>query len=380
MKQRILKWICCLTTVLLFLSGTVLAAEDSSAQALIQEQYQATGADELVNEIPDDVNDVLSDGGANSPSPEDMANFDIGGFLKSLLQNAVNLLKSPLTLLASCFAILLICALFESFGNVQDSSLSGVLGTVSTLAICGVMLSPVITCVSFVADTIRAMGDFMLCFIPVYTGVIVASGCPTAAIGYNTALFALAQLISSVTADLLLPFVGVFLALSVAGSACGQFKITNLTKTVKKAVVFTLTLLVTIFVGLFTMQNMIAVSTDALGIKTAKFLSGSFVPVVGGALGDALSSVLGCLGVIKSSIGGYGILVSLVFFLPPILMVLFFMLALKLSEAASEFLGVSTIPGLMTAAYDALSVLLAFLICYGVLMIVTTAIMLTMSG
>ncbi len=381
MKQRILKIGCLLLFFLLILSGTVvMAAEDSSVEHMLNEQYQASGADELPDELPDEVGDALSAGGVDSPSPEQMDSFDMGGFLQGLFESIVDAIKSPLTLLSGCFAIVLICALFEAFGNVQDSSLSGVLGTVSSLAICGVMLSPVISCVSLVSGVIRAMGDFMLCFIPVYTAVVAASGCPTAAIGYNTALFALAELISSVTADLLLPFVGAFLALSIAGSVGGQFQVASLTTTVKKTVVFTLTLLVTIFVGLFTMQNMVAVSADTLSIKTAKFLSGSFVPVVGGALGDALSSVLGCLGVIKASVGGYGVLVCFAMFLPPIITVLFFMLALKLAGAAAEFLGVSTIPGLMTAAYDALSVLLAFLICYGVLIIVTTTVMLSMGG
>lgn len=377
MKRRIFKAFCCIFIAFLFLSGATLAAEDDLIEQTLNKQYIASGADKLPSELPEGTEDVLSEGGVESPSPDDIAAFDIGGFLKGIFDYALDIIKSPLSLLTGCLAVLLICALFEAFGNAQDSSLSSVLGTVSTLAVCGVIISPIISCVSLASNVIKAMGDFMLCFIPVYTAVVAASGSPTAAIGYNTALFSLAQIISAVTADLLLPFIGIFLAVSVAGSVSGQFKIASLTETVKKVVVFTLTLLVTIFVGLFTMQNMVAVSADSLSLKTAKFLSGSFVPVVGGALSDALSSVLGCLGVIKTSVGGYGVLVAFATFLPPIITVLFFMLAIKLAGTVSEFLGVSVIPGLMTAAYDAMSVLLAFLICYGVLMIVTTTIMLT---
>lgn len=356
------------------------AQEESSSQQMLRQQYEAANADELTSELPDGTEDILSKAGVDSPNPESMQQFSIFGFFQGIFHQMISVVKTPLALMSGGLAILLLCALFEAFRATSHSSLSGVLSAVSLLAMCGIMLGPLINCVQTVASAVRGFGNFMLCFIPVFTSVIATSGCPASSIGYNTALFTISQIISSVIADLLLPFIGIFLAFSVAGSVSGQFKIQGLTSAVKKIIVGTLTLLVTVFVGLFSMQSMVSVASDTLGLKTAKFLSGNFVPVVGSALGDAFSSVMGCMGLIKSSVGGFGVLACLCTFLPAILMVLFFMLAIKLTGAIAECLGVSGIPGLMEAVYDALSVLLAFLVCFAILIIVTTSIMLAMGS
>lgn len=356
------------------------AQQESQTQQMLSQQYDAANADELTSELPEGVEEALDRAGVESPHPEDMQQFSIFGFFQGVLEQVTSIAKTPFALMAGGLAILLLCALFEAFHATSNSALSGVLSAVSLLAMCGMMLGPLIHCVQTVAAVVRGFGNFMLCFIPVFTSVIATSGCPASSIGYNTALFTISQIISSVMADFLLPFIGIFLAFSVAGSVSGKFKIHGLTSAVKKMIVGTLTLLVTVFVGLFSMQSMVSVASDSLGLKTAKFLSGNFVPVVGSALGDAFSSVMGCMGLIKSSVGGFGVLACLCTFLPSILMVLFFLLALKFTGAVAECLGVSGIPGLMEAVQDALSVLLAFLICFAILIVVTMSIMLVMGS
>ncbi|MEE1492123.1 MAG: stage III sporulation protein AE, partial [Massilioclostridium sp.] len=115
-------------------------------------------------------------------------------------------------------------------------------------------------------------------------------------------------------------------------------------------------------------------------VKATKFMVGSFIPVVGGAISDALNSVQGCLGLMKSSIGAFGILACVFTFLPAILTVLFYMLVLKISSAAGSLFGLSGVTEIFDAVYDALSILMAFLICYSLLTIVTTTLMISMSS
>lgn len=357
-----------------------VCANQDENQEILQEQYQATGADELMDQLPDGVDEQLEENGIESPSSEEIMEFDIGSFFHSLWNSAVSALKSPLVLLASSIGIILLCAMFEAFRDTIDNSLSGVLNVVTSLAISSVLLIPVIHCITYIANIIQETANFLMCFIPVFSGIIGASGCPTAALGYNTALFAVVQLISAITSHLLLPFIGVFLALSVCCSVSGQFDISSLTSTVRKTVMWSLTLMITLFVGLFSAQNMVASSADTLSIKTAKFMSGSFVPIIGNAIGDAIGSVVGCLGLIKSSVGAFGIIVCILTFLPPILLVLFYMLAIKLSGACADILGVKGISLLLNAVFDTLSILIAFLICYAVLTIVTTTMMIAISS
>lgn len=355
-------------------------SDHSQQEEIMQQQYDASGADSLMDSLPDGVGNQLQENGITSPSSDDVKGFSIPKFFSSLWDSVVNSAKQPLILLACSFGTILLCSLFEAFRSTVQTSLSGVLNAVASLSICGILLTPVIHCVELVSGNIKGMGNFMLCFIPVFTGLMGASGAPTAALSYNTALFTVMQIISTVTSNLLLPFIGMFLALSICSSISGQFNISSLTGTVRKVVIWGLTLMVTIFCGLFAAQSMVSVSADSVAVKTAKFMSGSFIPVVGNALGDAVGSIFACLGVIKTSVGAFGIIVCLLTFLPPILLLLFYMVVFKLSGSASEILSVKGVSSLFNSVYDTLTILLSFLICYAVITIVTTTLMISISA
>ena len=47
---------------------------------------------------------------------------------------------------------------------------------------------------------------------------------------------------------------------------------------------------------------------DVTTNRTLRFVVSSFVPVVGSALGEALSTVQGCIKVLKGGVGAFGVL------------------------------------------------------------------------
>ena len=84
-----------------------------------------------------------------------------------------------------------------------------------------------------VIETINSFGNFMLCFIPVFAGIIAISKGVASSVAYNSALFIISQIISLITKDLLLPVTGSFLALSISGSFNESFNISGLTSAIK---------------------------------------------------------------------------------------------------------------------------------------------------
>ena len=138
--------------------------------------------------------------------------------------------------------------------------------------------------------------------------------------------------------------------------------------------------MVTIFIGLFSLQTSIAASTDNIGIKAAKFVSSSFIPIIGGALGDALASVVGGLNLIKSAVGGFGILVCLATFVPPILNIGLFLIMISTIGSIAKSFKINLVDQTCASTKDCLSILLSFLICYGILMISTTSIIINLTS
>lgn len=144
----------------------------------------------------------------------------------------------------------------------------------------------------------------------------------------------------------------------------------------KKVVIWTLGFLLTIFVGLLTIRGIVAGSADTVATKTTKFLLGSFVPVVGGALSEALNSVQGCMGVIRSSVGSLGIIVCVLTFLPLLLTILLLMGTLHLSAGVAELMSVEKVGGILKSAASVLSLIFGIILMFALLLVVSVTILL----
>ena len=102
----------------------------------------------------------------------------------------------------------------------------------------------------------------------------------------------------------------------------------------------------------------------------------SFVPVVGGALSDAYNSVFGCLGVVKNTVGVFGIIAIAVTFLPVVLELILMMASLWGAAAIGEVFGREKEVSILKAASSALTVMLGVILCYGLMIIVSITVML----
>ena len=367
---------------LVLFSHTTYALYDNDGEYsnIINEECGNLKINELLDKLPDNVENDLKTIGINSFNMCDIQKFSIVNFFKFLFDKTFDIVKKPFFLFASCFAIILLCSLFDGLKTtVEASSLSGVLNSIASICTCGVVVAPIVACILNVAQTIKAFGNFMLCFIPVFGAAIAISGGESSSLGYSTNLFFISQIVSLAISNFLLPAIGIFLALSIVSSLNRNFNIGGIISSIKKTVIFILSLMLIVFVGLFTMQNAVSVSADEIGMKVAKFASSSFIPIIGGSLGDAMSTVVGCLMLIKSAVGGFGILACIVTLLPSILMLIFFIISISLTGGLAQALNVSSIANMMCSIKDSLSILLAFLISYCILIISTTSLMITVA-
>lgn len=354
---------------------------NSNTNEILKNQFNESKANTLPDAIDAETKKSMESFGITSPSINEMQNFSIKNFFQFLINKSVQILKQPIFIFANCLAIILITALFENFKpNFGNAHLNGVLGIVTTLCTCAIIIAPIIKIIMSISKTIKIFQNFMLCFIPVFAGTIAMNFKTTTSLGYSSTLFFIAQFVSTIISNFLLPITSAFLAFSIVGSINSEFKINAITTTVKKIAIFILIFMITIFIGLFSIQTSIAVNTDGVAIKTAKFVSGSFIPIIGNALGEALGSVVGGLNLIKSAIGGFGILVCLSLLIPPILNIGFFIMTISITGAIAKSFKIELIDQTMTSTKDCLSLLLSFLICYGILFISTTAIIINLTS
>jgi len=89
----------------------------------------------------------------------------------------------------------------------------------------------------------------------------------------------------------------------------------------------------TIFLGILSIQGVAGAVGDSVVLRTAKFATDAFVPVVGGMFSDALEAIVSSSLLIKNAVGIAGVAVVLAIMLTPLLKILCLALIYKLASA-----------------------------------------------
>jgi stage III sporulation protein AE len=118
----------------------------------------------------------------------------------------------------------------------------------------------------------------------------------------------------------------------------------------------------TLFIGILSIQTAVNSSADTLSVKTAKFIVGSTVPVAGGVLAEALTTVTASLNLLKSSVGIWGVLICALTFLPLVIELLLWRVCLWGLAFFGDTFSLSKISNLLKSVDSVLSVLVGIVL------------------
>ena len=138
--------------------------------------------------------------------------------------------------------------------------------------------------------------------------------------------------------------------------------------------------MLTIFVGLLSLEGTLSSSVDGLTAKTAKVAISNFIPVVGKIMGDSVDAVIGGLGIIKNSVGIIGIVFIILITLLPAIKIFVMYLMFNLVGAFSEIVAEEKITKLLIGLTDNIKVLLGIYISIIVMFIIQIVIMIRVTG
>ncbi len=351
------------------------AADPAGSEAFdLDAQLDALGRDELERDVPEEARTLLREAGADRLSVSQLLQLSPQNFFAALWRMLVDEVSKPVRTLAAVTGVIVLCSLAGALNPERGAdALSRTFNLVAVLCVITATITPIIDCIIMTSKAIKDTALFMLTYIPVFSAALAASGAPVTGAAYNMFLFASCQIISQILANTLVPLMGVYLALCIAGSLVPELEITSATAAVKSVVSWALGFAVTIFTALLSVQTMVSVSADSVTVKAAKFMIGSFVPVVGTALSEAYTAAQGCLRLIRTSVGAYGILVAAFTFLPLILRLLVWQALTRAAVVAGDILGAPRVSVLLRACASVLGILTAVILCFALFVIVSTA-------
>ena len=136
-----------------------------------------------------------------------------------------------------------------------------------------------------------------------------------------------------------MPLIYLSTVLGLANHFSPSFQVGKLADLFRDLCGWGLGLTMTLFVGILTVQGAAGTVADAVSLRTAKYMTGAFVPVVGKMLSDAVETVMGASLLLKNGIYLGGIVVLFLLALFPLLKLAAVILVYKVSAALVQPLG-----------------------------------------
>lgn len=344
--------------------------ELTDAEAIFSEIYDAVDAD---------TKSAIADLGLEEISYDALLSLSPRTVITELLQILTGKLRAPLHAAGMLLAFVVLYAVLSGFTQ-QKGEIHTVFSLFSTLWIVMLVLPSVSETLVTAFSTIQLGVDFMLVYIPGFAGIIAMSGKPLTSAAYSSVMVGLSNLFSEVQVHALLPIVQVFFTVNILNGIESKFSFDSISAFFKKFIQITVSVFSAIFTGLLAVKGSLAASGDSVAVKGIKTLVGSTVPIVGSALGDGLTSVLGSISLIKSTVGIFGILVIALINMPVILDLLLWYLTISFAAAVSGTLGLTSVQKMLNGIASTVSLVNVLVIFTAFLFIVSTGIILQFRG
>ena len=235
--------------------------------------------------------------------------------------------------------IVLFCGLADTVQEGMGKSRSRATALAGTLAVTAVAVADVNSLLGMGTGTIDHMASFANVLIPTVAALTAATGAITGAAARQLAAAFFSDLLVDLINGLLVPVLYGYIAASAAQAAVETDGLKRLADLLKWAVTTALTVVMLVFVGYLTASGVVAGTADAASIKAAKFAISGAIPVVGGILSDAAETVLASAGVLRGTVGVFGMLTVLSICLIPLLELSGHYLAYQLTAALAASVG-----------------------------------------
>ena len=351
---------------------------DFSSQNEEIEQFNSEISRSVEQITDDEVNSVLEENDISIKDPSSISHISIGKILDKLFSSFFSSLKAPIIMLGKILAITLLCAIAHNI-NHNGSSLTSTYKTISILATITVMYETVFTTIETVQQSLDKLSEFMISYIPIFSSVTAVGGSVSASGSYYAMTLIACEIIGVIGNKVIMPFLSVVMAISLVSAINPNLQFSGAAESIKKACQWILGGITTLFVGMLSIQGIAGTATDSLVAKTAKFAASSFIPIIGGAVSDAYSTLYGSLGIIRTGVGTIGIIAIIIMVLQPIISIIAAKSVIALAGIISGIFGQSESCEFLKSTNAILSIGLSVVICFSLIFIISTAVLMLMA-
>lgn len=217
--------------------------------------------------------------------------------------------RASLTLLGQLIVLAVMCSVLSEFASgLGAEQATGIARAACFMVLAVMAINSFLVTTRVATAAVDRMTSFVHSATPLLFALLAAAGGVTSAAVMSPAVVAAAGATSGFVNNLVFPLIFLSAVLEVTSMITERVQLTRLSALLRDGAVAALGGFMTLFVGVMAVRGVGAAVTDTLSIRAAKFVSGTFIPVVGKMFSDAVAMVASCSVLIQSGLTVVGLL------------------------------------------------------------------------
>lgn len=238
--------------------------------------------------------------------------FSIKEWMIGLLKYLFHELVANGKLLGTLIMLTIFSALLQSLQSAfAKSSVGKIADAVVYMVLIVFALNSFYVVMTYTRETIQTMIDFILALLPILLALIATGGGVVSVSFFHPIIVFLMNTSGMLMNYIVLPLLLLATILSIVSTMSDQYKVTKLSKLLQNVSVSIIGIFLTIFLGVLSVQGTATAVADGIAVKTAKFVTGNFIPVVGRMFTEAADTVLSASALLKNTVGIVGVVILL---------------------------------------------------------------------
>lgn len=237
--------------------------------------------------------------------------------------------------------LLTVCSMFlQTLQNsFEKSTVSKAAYAIVFMVLIIIALNSFYVAISYAQEAIDTMIAFILALIPLLLALIASSGGLMSAAFFHPVILFLMNMSGMFIQYVVLPLLFLSALLSIVSTLSEHYKVTQLANLLKNWSIALLGMFLTVFLGVLSVQGASTAITDGVAIRTAKFITGNFIPVIGRMFTDATDTVISASVLLKNTVGIVGVVILILIAAFPAIKILMIAFIYKFSAAILQPLG-----------------------------------------
>jgi len=366
-----------------FISPISYAEEETASQEeILSSQKDSLNISSFIKEAQKYTTDTFEDLDlGNLFSSAITGNIDNETLLKAFSKMIGKEVVSCINILGSIVIIIVIHSILKSISEgLENKSISQITYYVQYILIVTLIMKNFADILTMVRTSIDSLVGFMNSLVPLLVTLMLTTGNIASAGITEPIILFIITFIGNFITTVLIPFILIANVLGIVSKVSPRVQVDKLSKFFNSSVVWVLGIVLTIFVGVLSIEGSLSSTVDGITAKTAKAAVTNFIPVVGKILGDAVDTVIGCSNVLKNAVGIVGVIVIVCICIGPIIRLAVLMALYYLAGAICQPIADEKIVKLLDQMGDTFKMLLAIMCSVSVMLIVGTTLVIKITN